>query len=161
MKWVLCVILIPLSIFPFNLFSVSPPVLFICLLFPFSISFTLSNPFHIVTSLHVSVSVSSAFNSLCHLCVCSSCESVVRWIRVTHMFSSLMWCIAKCQKCVWMSEATVQRLKSQQNTFTLQWSVDVDWKSSEEWQAFITQWTLWTHILTPFLTVGLSLPFIY
>lgn len=131
-----------------------------------SVSYSLSgflNLFHTVASLYAFVSAPSAFNSPCHLYVCVALSvsraPVFRHIKVTRVFSSVyrdvsqsVNSVCECQK------PAVQRFKSQQNTFTPQRSVDVDWESSEEWQAFITQWTLWTHILTPSLTAGLSSP---
>lgn len=54
--------------------------------------------------------------------------------------------ITKCQKCVWMSQASSAVFKSlSRRCFAPQPSLRSDWESSEEWQAFITQPTQWTH----------------
>lgn len=83
------------------------------------------------------------------------CLGISKWQSCSQVF---MCCVAMCQSvCV--------NVRSQQRSiespgrihFPLQPSLDDDWESSEEWQPFITQWTQWTHVLTPVRSVRLSL----
>ena len=127
-------------------------------------SFYSSSPFHSSPSVTFSLFLSPFQKSIssCHLFVCfcppSNSVTSVCCPPVFSMFSSVYVMYHKVPEstCECLRPA-VQRLKPRQN-FSPAATPDDDWESSEEWQAFITQWT---HILTPFLTAGLSSPLVH
>lgn len=104
MEWVLCVILILLWVFFHVIRFLSPSLT----LFQYFIH-PLSNPFHTVISLYVSVAAPLPLT--CPLSLAPPlrpCVGISKWHTCSQVY---MWYIPMCQKCVWMSEGSSAAFK--------------------------------------------------